>query len=79
MLCDERFIRLLLIPVVLHMIWNLPDEYQLPLYGNYILVGAAGWFVCISLVQEGLHEVAEEQAGATKVLESYVAAEGGAQ
>ena len=62
MLCDERFIRLLLVPVFLHMVWNSP--FQLPLYGNYLLVGIVGWFVCLSLVQEGLHEIAEEQSEA---------------
>ena len=65
MLCDERFIRLLLVPVILHMIWNTP--WQLPYYGKYIILGFAGWFVCFSLVQEGLHEIAEEQKDAYKI------------
>ena len=60
MLCDEKFIRLLLVPVFLHMIWNAP--FQLPFYGKYLLVGVVGWFVCLSLVQEGLHEIAAEQS-----------------
>lgn len=62
MLCDEKFIRLLLVPVFLHMVWNSP--FQLPLYGKYLIVGAVGWFVCLSLVQEGLHEIAAEQVEA---------------
>ena len=62
MLVDVDFIRLLLIPVILHMVWNSPLE--LPFFGKYLLVGAAGWFVCISLVQEGLHEIQAEQAAA---------------
>ena len=62
MLCDERFIRLLLVPVFLHMVWNSPLE--LPFYGKYLLIGLVGWFVCLSLVQEGLHEIAAEQAEA---------------
>ena len=65
MLCDERFIRLLLVPVILHMIWNSP--LQLPYFGTHIILGFAGWFVCLSLVQEGLHEIAEEQNEAFKV------------
>ena len=64
MLCDEKFIRLLLVPVFLHMAWNSP--FQLPFYGTPLLVGAIGWFVCLSLVQEGLHEVAAEQAEAKR-------------
>ena len=59
MLCDENFIRLLLVPVVLHMVWNSP--LQLPYFGTHIVVGFVGWFVCLSLVQEGLHEIVEEQ------------------
>lgn len=66
MLCDERFIRLLLVPVVLHMIWNSP--FELPLYGKYLLLGVAGWFFCLSLLQEGLHEIAEEQSVARKLM-----------
>ncbi len=73
MLCDEHFIRLLLVPVILHMIWNSPLE--LPLYGKYLLVGVVGWFVCLSLVQEGLHEIAAEQAEAKNKLASPVVEE----
>lgn len=64
MLCDERFIRLLLVPVVLHMVWNSP--LQLPYFGTFIVVGFVGWFVCLSLVQEGLNELAGEQKDARK-------------
>lgn len=79
MLCDENFMRLFLVPVILHMIWNSPLD--LPLYGKHIIVGVAGWFVCLSLVQEGLHEIAAEQAAARKGLESNTetAVEGGLQ
>jgi RsiW-degrading membrane proteinase PrsW (M82 family) len=79
MLCDENFIRLFIVPVVLHMIWNSPLE--LPFFGKYLLVGAAGWFVCLSLVQEGLHEVAAEQLERKEALEENAAraAKGGAQ
>ena len=59
MLCDEKFIRLLLVPVFLHMIWNSP--FALPYYGKYIIVGVVGWWVCLSLVREGLCEIADEQ------------------
>lgn len=59
MLVDVDFIRLMIVPVVLHMIWNSPIE--LPFYGKYWLVGAVGWFVCLSLVQEGLREIRAEQ------------------
>ena len=76
MLVDENFIRLFLVPVILHMIWNCP--FQLPFCGNQVVVGIVGWIVCLSLVQEGLREVAAEQAGARKNAAAS-AAEGGAQ
>ena len=60
MLCDEKFIRLFLVSVILHMLWNSP--LQLPYMGTNILIGVIGWFVCFSLVQEGLHEIVIEQA-----------------
>ena len=77
MLCDENFVRLFLVPVVLHMIWNFP--LQLPFFGNQIVAGIAGWIVCLSLVQEGLHEVAAEQAKARDDLsdEATAVTEGG--
>ena len=59
MLWDVGFIRLMLVPVLLHMAWNTP--FELPFYGKYLLLGAAGWFVCLSCVQEGLHEVQAEK------------------
>ena len=79
MLCDENFVRLFLVPVVLHMIWNFP--LQLPFFGNNMVAGIAGWLVCLSLVQEGLHEVAAEQAKARNDFdgEATAVAEGGAR
>lgn len=62
MLSDERFFRLFLVPVILHMIWNSP--LQLPYFGTFIVVGFVGWFVCVSLVQEGLNEIVVEQKAA---------------
>jgi hypothetical protein len=51
------------------MVWNSP--FPLPLYGKYILVGAVGWYVCLSLVQEGLHEIAVEQSEARDQKEGH--------
>ena len=73
MLCDERFIRLFLVPVVLHMIWNSP--WQLPYFGTFIGVGIVGWFVCLSLVQEGLHEIAAEQHEVRNISENGAVSE----
>lgn len=59
MLLDKNFLRLFAVPVALHMIWNSP--IRLPFYGKYLIVGAIGWFIALSLVQEGLNEIRKEQ------------------
>jgi RsiW-degrading membrane proteinase PrsW (M82 family) len=58
MLQDPRLRRVFAVAVVLHMAWDsdlLPGDFLYP------LVGAAGWFMVASLMQEGLEEIREEQ------------------
>ena len=55
MLSDKRFWCLALVPVLLHMIWNSP--LSLPFFGKFIILGFIGWFVVLSLLQEGLKEL----------------------
>lgn len=50
-----RFLKIFLIPVSLHFVWNLPFEG--PFMIKYIILGFVGWVVVISLVQEGLKEI----------------------
>ena len=59
MLFDHRFLRAFLIPVALHAIWDAP--WQLPFLGNDILTGLVSWYVVFGLVQQGLHQVKDEQ------------------
>jgi RsiW-degrading membrane proteinase PrsW (M82 family) len=59
MLFDHRFLRAFLIPVSLHAIWDAP--WQLPFLGNDILTGLVSWYVVFGLVQQGLHQVKDEQ------------------
>ena len=59
MLFDHRFLRAFLIPVSLHAIWDAP--WQLPFFGNDILTGLVSWYVVFGLVQQGLHQVKDEQ------------------
>ena len=51
-----QFLRVFLIPVALHFIWNLP--FQGPFMIKYAVLGFAAWVVVISLVQSGLKEMA---------------------
>jgi RsiW-degrading membrane proteinase PrsW (M82 family) len=61
MLMDSRFLKAFMIPVVLHTIWDLPAQFQLPFGGNYILSAVVSWYVVFGLVQQGLRQVKEEQ------------------
>jgi RsiW-degrading membrane proteinase PrsW (M82 family) len=63
MLLDSTFLKTMAIPILLHMLWNSP--FQLPFELNHIGIGIVGWFVVFGLVQQGLHQIREEQSTAT--------------
>lgn len=54
-LVSFRFLKIFLIPVFLHFVWNLPFEG--PFMIKYIILGFVGWVVVVSLMQEGLKEI----------------------
>lgn len=76
MFFQAPFLRIFAIPVVLHMIWDLPWKQMesnfwaqppdWPTYIVYLLLGAIGWFVVMGLVQQGLHQVKAEQIAHTQ-------------
>jgi RsiW-degrading membrane proteinase PrsW (M82 family) len=57
---DFRFLRIAMVPVILHMIWNTP---WLAGYGllRFLVLGIIAWAVALRLVQAGLHQIREEQ------------------
>ena len=55
---SSRFLRIFLIPVVLHFIWNMPFEG--PFMAKYVIIGFVAWVVVISLIQSGLKEISEK-------------------
>jgi RsiW-degrading membrane proteinase PrsW (M82 family) len=59
MLFDPRFLRLFAFSVGLHMLWNSPLD--LPFYAKYLTVGFVAWVVIMSLIQDGLRQVRDEQ------------------
>lgn len=59
MFTDKRFVQAYCIPVVLHMIWNAP--IQLPFWSKQIVLTAIAWYVIFALIQQGLHQVRDEQ------------------
>lgn len=52
---SAKFLKLFLVPVSLHFIWNLPFEG--PFMIKFIILGLVAWIVIISLVQSGLEEI----------------------
>lgn len=65
MVKDMRFLKVFIVAVVLHMLWNAP--FNLPFYGKFVILGAAAWIVILGLIQEGLKELRTEKASeATK-------------
>ncbi len=61
---DPRFLRVLVICMLMHMLWNF-DGLSLPFDGKYILLGAAAWLLVLGMIQAGLKEVRAAQAAAT--------------
>jgi protease PrsW len=59
MLFDPRFLKAFCIPMVLHMTWNAP--FQLPFFIKQIVLTAIAWYVIFALIQQGLHQVRDEQ------------------
>ena len=65
MFFDFRFLRLFIVPVVLHMIWDSTIMAQSQVgYIKYCLLGVIAWAVVFSLVQEGLREAQSSRRGA---------------
>lgn len=67
MLIDRRFLRVFLIVVLLHMVWNSP--LTIPLLGETvgyftlrIALGIVGWIIVFLLIQAGLKEAQLAQA-----------------
>ncbi len=63
MLLDGSFLRIAIIPVLLHMFWNSPLLAESP-YSYYLKYGVCGlaiWLVVLILVNEGIRQVRDEQ------------------
>ncbi len=62
-LLDFRFLKIAVIPVILHMFWNseLLTKSETQFFVSRIVLGLIGWFIVLRLVQKGLHQIREEQ------------------
>ena len=59
MLKDPRFLRVFGLAVAIHMLWNspIPPAFNL----KYIALGFVAWIVNLSLIQDGLKQIRQEQ------------------
>ncbi len=60
MFFNPRFLRVFVIAIVLHMVWNAP--LQIPFFGRYIIVGVVAWIIILGFIGEGLDQLSNEQA-----------------
>jgi RsiW-degrading membrane proteinase PrsW (M82 family) len=69
MLFDPRFFKAFLIPVAMHTLWDISLDFPNNVFLNslagqllgWIATGAISWYVLFGLVQQGLHQVKDEQ------------------
>ncbi len=61
MLLDPKFVRVFLMCVAMHMLWN-QSLVELPLYGKYIALGAVAWMLVFGFIQDGLKQIREAQS-----------------
>jgi RsiW-degrading membrane proteinase PrsW (M82 family) len=62
MLRDPMFVRVLVLCMVLHMLWNAP--FAAPLFGKQLAIGFILWIALLSYIQAGLREVQTAQQSA---------------
>jgi hypothetical protein len=65
MLTDSRFLKAFLIPVAMHTLWDasilFPNLSFIVNLCLWIGTGLTSWYVLFGLVQQGLHQVKDEQ------------------
>jgi protease PrsW len=62
---DPRFLRVLVICMAMHMLWNF-GGISVPYDGKYIILGAAAWLLVLGMIQDGLKQVRAAQAAAAR-------------
>lgn len=71
LLLDKHFLKLFLIPVVLHMLWDCPIQnffYQIFPYSGVIALLVAVWIVVLILINMGLSEVSAASESDVQVI-----------
>ena len=76
MFFNRQFLGIFMIPVTLHMIWDMPwisilskfmnHPPDWPVYVLYTFLGLVSWFILMGLVQQGLRQIKDEQIVLTR-------------
>ncbi|RAK02915.1 RsiW-degrading membrane proteinase PrsW (M82 family) [Larkinella arboricola] len=74
LLQEKSFIRLFVLVMFMHMLWNADFGLALSVFGiefKHILIGLLGWTIVLSLVQEGLNQIKKAQKDGGPALVTY--------
>ena len=63
---DIRFLRIALIPVALHLVWNTSWLASFGLL-RFLILGIIAWAVALRLVQAGLQQIREEKCACNRI------------
>ncbi len=64
-LWDFNFLRILLISIALHMLWNCKwGLYKIPVFGDlkYLILGIVAWVIVFAFIQSGLNQVKQKKS-----------------
>lgn len=61
MLVHQRVLRMLLVVILLHSIWDFPFADQVPFLGTYLVLGVVAWFIAFGMLQGGLKQIKAAQ------------------
>lgn len=71
MLVHQRVLRMLVVVILLHSIWDFRFVDRVPFLGTYLLLGAVAWFIAFGMLQGGLKQIKaaqlSEQSGNVQV------------
>jgi RsiW-degrading membrane proteinase PrsW (M82 family) len=61
MLVHQRVIRILVVVILLHAIWDFPFTDRVPFLIIYLLLGLVAWFIAFGMLQGGLKQIKAAQ------------------
>jgi len=61
MLIHQRVLRMLLVVILLHSVWDFPFADRIPFLGTYLVLGVVAWFIAFGMLQGGLKQIKAAQ------------------